>query len=149
MCIKFTKDDEKYGCFSNSYPCEVYFDGLTFKNSEAAWQAQKVQYADDKVKFTELDGDSARVKGNEVKLRGDWNDIKYMLMVDICFQKFCQNVDLCEILLSTGNEELVFDTTGLHDNLWGDCSCPECVNRYGNNLLGKALMEVRGLLGEL
>ena len=28
-------------------------------------------------------------------------------------------------------------------NTWGDCSCPKCKNITGQNLLGKALMDVR------
>lgn len=47
------------------------------------------------------------------------------------------------ILLSTEDEELVEDTTGWHDNIWGDCSCPKCQYIKGRNKLGKILMQVR------
>lgn len=54
-----------------------------------------------------------------------------------------QNVQLLNWLMLTGEEQLLENTTGWHDNTWGDCSCPKCKNITGQNLLGKALMEVR------
>ena len=84
--------------------------------------------------------------GRKVQLRHDWEEVKYRLMVDICYAKFTQNPELKEILLSTGDETLVENTTGWHDNIWGNCECPRCINKEGKNLLGKALMEVRELI---
>ena len=69
-------------------------------------------------------------------------------MVDVCYAKFTQNEDLKDILLSTGNEELCENTTGWHDNIWGNCECPKCKDIIGKNLLGKALMEVRDRIKE-
>lgn len=40
MAIKFSRKN-MYGCFSNFFKSSVTFDELTYKNSEAAWQAQK------------------------------------------------------------------------------------------------------------
>ena len=64
-------------------------------------------------------------------------------MVDVLIAKFSQNVQLLNWLMLTGEEQLLENTTGWHDNTWGDCSCPKCKNITGQNLLGKALMEVR------
>lgn len=64
-------------------------------------------------------------------------------MVEVLQAKFSQNPDLQEILKGTGEEELVENTTGWHDNIWGNCECEKCVGKPGKNLLGKALMEVR------
>lgn len=64
-------------------------------------------------------------------------------MIDVCYAKFFQNENLREILLSTGDELLMEDTTGWHDNEWGNCECQSCKNFQGKNLLGKALMVVR------
>lgn len=63
-------------------------------------------------------------------------------MVGVLICKF-GNPELRKILLSTGDEELVEDTTSWHDNIWGNCDCPRCRNIPGQNLLGKALMQVR------
>ena len=141
--IKFSKTSEKYGCFSNFFKCSVMYGGLEYKSSEAAWQAQKTINAEERVSFTSLEAGASKRKGRSVKLRTDWELVKYKLMVEICYAKFSQHPELAEILLSTGNEELVENTTGWHDNTWGNCECPRCVNKVGKNLLGKALMEVR------
>lgn len=64
-------------------------------------------------------------------------------MYKVVYAKFSKNENLRQILLSTEDEELVEDTTGWHDNIWGDCSCPKCQYIKGRNKLGKILMQVR------
>lgn len=141
--IKFSKVNSQYGCFSNFYLTDVEYDGLHFSNSEAAWQAQKCLYENTKLNFQTKTPSQAKMSGRRVKLRSDWEEVKYDLMVDVCYAKFSQHPELKQILLSTNDEILVEDTTGWHDNIWGSCSCPKCRNIVGKNLLGKALMEVR------
>ena len=141
--ISFTKYDELYGCFSNFYICNVTYDGVTYTNSEAAWQAQKVIDESKKYKFKDLNPSEAKRLGRKVELRQDWEDVKYDYMVDVLYHKFTQNQELGKILISTGNEYIEENTTGWHDNIWGNCDCPRCKNIKGQNLLGKALMEVR------
>lgn len=146
--IRFSKSSGKYGCFSNFYLCPVAFDGMNFSNSEAAWQSQKCVIISTKKNFEIKSPSQAKASGRRVKLREDWEDVKYQLMIDVCYAKFTQNPALKEILLSTGEEELIEDTTGWHDNIWGNCSCAKCMNIEGKNLLGKALMEVRKKIRE-
>jgi ribA/ribD-fused uncharacterized protein len=141
--ISFTKKNEKYACFSNFYKCKVIFDGLVFSSSEAAWQSQKTSHKIIRKIFQNKEPAEAKKLGRQVPLRSNWEDIKYQLMVDVCYAKFSQNNDLKQILLSTNQEELVENTTGWHDNIWGNCDCPRCQSIKGQNLLGKALMEVR------
>ena len=52
------------------------------------------------------------------------------------FEKFSQNEDIKKILLSTGDEELIENTSD--DYYWG-CG----TKGTGKNMLGKILMEVR------
>lgn len=143
MEIRFNKKSEKYGCFSNFYPCMVEFNGIKYKNSEAAWQSQKTIIKKERLIFTDMDGFQARKTGRNITLRKDWEDVKFNLMIEILKSKFVKNPKLGKILKSTGNNIIIEDTTGRHDNLWGDCLCPKCINIPGENLLGKALMEVR------
>ena len=76
-----------------------------------------------------------------------WDEKRYGVMVDILKIKF-QNSTLKEILLRTGNLELVEGSP--YDAIWGvklDWMSDEILDRNnwrGRNLLGKALMEVRG-----
>lgn len=143
MEIRFGKVREGYGCFSNFYVCKVEYDGITYKNSEAAWQAQKTLNLDKRIEFSKLSGTQAKTVGRKLTLREDWEQVKYDLMVDILRSKFSNNPKLKEILLGAEDAVLVEDTTGWHDNTWGDCTCAKCRSVVGKNLLGKALMEVR------
>lgn len=146
MEIRFRKTDKLYGCFSNFYPCKVEFNGVIYQNSEAAWQAQKTLAKHKQMEFASMNPSQAKRAGRSVNLRKDWESIKYKLMVNVLKAKFSQNKELGEILKATGNATIVEDTTGWHDNLWGSCSCPRCDCITGQNLLGKALMEVRSEL---
>ena len=141
IMIKFTKYG-RYGCFSNFYNTDVEFSGVHYTSAEAAFQAQKC--ADDSIKseFSSLTPSEAKRKGRHVPLRHNWEEDKYTIMVGVLICKF-GNPELRMILLSTGDEELVEDTTSWHDNIWGNCDCPRCRNIPGQNLLGKALMQVR------
>jgi predicted NAD-dependent protein-ADP-ribosyltransferase YbiA (DUF1768 family) len=60
--------------------------------------------------------------------------------------KFSQHPELQNILLETGDTYIEENTTGWHDNIWGNCHCPKCQKIKGQNLLGKALMDVREVL---
>ncbi len=141
--IKFSRAKNIYGCFSNFYNCLVIYDNLTYKSSEAAWQAQKTLDLEGRKVFINLSPSESKRLGRCIDLRSDWESVKYNLMVEVCYAKFSQHSELKEILLSTGDEELIEDTTGWHDNIWGNCECPKCIDKIGQNLLGKALMEVR------
>ena len=46
-------------------------------------------------------------------------------------------------LLETGSQEIIYDTSGSHDNVLGRCRCAECREKDFQNLYGKALMRVR------
>ncbi len=144
--IKFTKNDAKYACFSNFYPCDISFEGISYSSTEAVWQSLKTLDPDIRKRFSTYTAAGAKRMGRRVALRPDWEEVKYDLMVKVCYEKFTQNTDLGEILLSTKDEEIVENTTGWHDNIWGNCECERCRNKPGKNLLGKALMDVRVLL---
>ena len=143
MVIKFSRSSDKYGCFSNFTYCKVNFGGITYNSTEAAWQAQKTLNENERKQFATLNPSEAKKLGRKVNLRTDWEEVKYQLMVDVCYEKFKNSKKFREVLLSTENEEIIENTTGWHDNIWGNCECPKCINKPGRNLLGKALMEVR------
>ena len=141
--IKFSKSSSRYGFMSNFYECSIEFDGITYLSTEAAWQAQKTLDLSIRRKFSDISPRKAKSLGRNVDLRADWEEVKYDLMVAVLKAKFTQHGDLGAKLLSTGDEELMENTTGWHDNIWGNCDCERCKNIQGQNLLGKALMEVR------
>lgn len=141
--IKFSKTDKKYGCFSNFYPCLVEYEGLLYPNSECVWQSLKTEDYEIRKQFTAYSAAEAKKQGRRIALRKDWELVKYQFMLDICYAKFSQNENLKEILLSTGDQILVENTTGWHDNTWGNCECEKCKDKERLNMLGKALMDTR------
>lgn len=127
---------EEYYFLSNFYHVDVEYDGIVYKNTEAAFQAQKVLDDNEKLLFSDLYPREAKKLGRRVKLRKDWNDVKDNYMYEICKVKFTQHEDLAEKLLETGDEELVEGNTW-NDTYWGVC------NGKGKNQLGKTLMRIR------
>lgn len=109
---------------SNFYERPVTYDGITYKNNEAAFQAQKCISYEDRKQFSVLNASEAKRLGRKVSLRPDWESIKVDVMTDIVHAKFEQNKDLAEKLCNT-------DTAFLGN---------------GKNLLGHILMSERDYL---
>ncbi|KAI1957501.1 hypothetical protein LOZ58_005585 [Ophidiomyces ophidiicola] len=74
-----------------------------------------------------------------------WGKERFQIVVDGNYLKFTQNEDLRTQLLATGNRELV--EASPRDRIWGvgfgANNAGAMRARWGSNLLGKALMEVR------
>lgn len=138
----YFKNDTK---LSNYFLCNVEIDGLIYSSSEAAYHAQKFLDEDIKILMTKLTPDESKHVSRELSrfIRTDWEKVKYNVMKKIVFQKFIQNPNCLKELLDIKNMELVEDTTGWHDNVWGECTCEECKLIEHQNLLGKILIEVR------
>lgn len=128
------KFDGPYAFLSNFYESPVWVFGHHFKNSEAAFQAAKcLEHMD---KFSGLNPSEAKRLGRNVKIRPDWEDIKYRVMWAVCFAKFLQNQDLREKLICTGTAHLI------EGNTWGDKTWGICRGE-GKNWLGAILESVR------
>lgn len=128
----------KYYFLSNFYEVPVTYNGIPYKNNEAAFQAQKVSDFEKQKEFSHLNPSEAKRKGRRVKLRKDvdWDSVKTGFMREIVRAKFEQNEDLKQKLLATGDEHLEEGNTW-GDRIWGT------VNGVGENRLGKILMKVR------
>lgn len=126
----------KYYFLSNFYSAPVTYDGLTFQNNEAAFQAAKCINPELRKQFINLNPSEAKRSGRRVKLRSDWEQVKVGIMRDICKAKFEQNENLRQQLIATGSEPLEEGNTW-GDRIWGT------VDGVGQNHLGKILMEIR------
>lgn len=126
----------EYNYLSNFYDCKITYEGLTYKNSEAAYQAAKCLYSEDRIKFINLNSSEAKRLGRIIPLREDWENVKVQIMKDIIHCKFDQNPWHLAKLLETGDEYLEEGNTW-GDRVWGT------VHGQGKNLLGQILMEYR------
>ena len=131
----------KYYFLSNFFPAEVTYNGLTYQNNEAAFQAQKTLSKEERKSFTTLAPNIAKRKGRQASLRKDWEQVKDRIMEDIVRAKFSQNEGLKKQLLATGDAQLV-EGNSWNDRYWG------VDNRtgIGENHLGVILMKVRSEL---
>ena len=141
---------------SNWGPAEFDYKGNHFMNSEQAYMWEKADFFGDLTIANDiLSTDSpkdAKDLGRLVRNYNDeeWAKVRYKKMVEVCFAKFSQNPHRLETLLSTGERILV--EASPYDKVWGvgwHWTDPEILfeeNWRGQNLLGKALMEVRDKL---
>lgn len=131
-CINKFRDD--YYFLSNFYGCNITYNGITYRNNEAAFQAQKdIKRSEE---FANLSPASAKRLGRKVMLRRDWEEVKLDIMYELLKCKFDQNPSLKEKLINTGDRLLV-EGNDWHDTYWGVC------NGKGSNHLGKLLMKLR------
>ena len=133
---------DEYQFLSNFYNAEVVHEGITYRNSEAAFQAAKTKDFRLRREFSELNPSQAKLKGRHINLRPDWGQVKDNIMYEIVKDKFTRNPDLRSLLMKT-NTAILIEGNWWHDNYWGDCHCEKCLNKEGKNTLGKILMRVR------
>lgn len=127
-----------YDFLSNFFHATITWEGLTYLNSEAAFQAAKVLTDEERLPFTSLDPSSAKRMGRRVQLRSDWEEVKTTVMEEIVRAKFSQNPYLAGRLIATGEAELI------EGNRWGDkCWGMDLRSGKGENRLGKILMKIR------
>ena len=144
MCILFYKVEDEFGCFSNFAHYSFEANGKTWMTSEHYFQAQKFEGTEYEEIIRRLDNPMKAAKmgrNRSLPLRKNWEEIKDEVMRGAVFEKFVQNVEIKSILLSTGDQEIIENTTS--DYYWG------CGKKGdGKNMLGKILMEVRERLKE-
>jgi len=132
---------------SNFYPVTIEHQGIKYPSVEHYYVALKIKndqqidgryitYIDCREMIAKMT-DAAKVKqfGKILKIRKDWDDVKLDVMLWGIREKF-KNEDLRQLLMETGEEELV------EGNWWGD-KFWGVSNGEGENHLGKILMRVR------
>lgn len=143
--VRFFKDE--YEKFSNFYPVSIYYEGRNYPSVEHAFVAAKSQDEMFRKEISEMAADSAglaKSKGRYVKLRPNWDLMKYAIMKRFLMQKF--NYHEFKILLLSTGDCYIEEGNYWHDNLWGNCHCKKCKDIEGKNKLGKLLMKIRTLI---
>ncbi len=140
----YSTREQPYGCFSNFSAHGFELDGRWWPTSEHYFQAQKFVGTphEEAIRLAPTPKVAANM-GRERKrpLRADWEAVKDDVMRRAVRQKFERHAELREILLGTGDEEIVENAPG--DYYWG-CGA----DGTGKNVLGQILMETRSILRE-
>ena len=142
MPIYFYSTRDAYGCFSNFSAHGIELKGAWWPTSEHYFQAQKFAGTDheEAVRRAKTPKQAAEMGRDRARpLRPDWEQVKDDIMREAVRLKFLAHKDIQQILLGTGDEELIEATT--NDYYWG-CG----TNGTGKNMLGTILMEVRAEL---
>lgn len=129
----------KYNFLSNFYATPILYNDIEYPSVEHAYQAQKTTDYTKRYYISTLESSAdAKVEGNKLKVRDNWNDIKVGVMKDLLLIKFSQE-PLKTLLLNTGDDILI------EGNTWGDTFWG-VYNNQGINLLGILLMYTRHFL---
>lgn len=145
-------------CFSNWHhsPGQLTLRGLSFDHTEGAFMYLKARFFGDHevaaLAAHEPDPRKVKALGRQVKGYDDaaWTCVREGLMAYCNLLKYAQNAAMREELISTGSRILV--EASPYDRVWGvglaenDPLILDPANWRGTNLLGAALMTVRGLL---
>ncbi|CAF3796631.1 unnamed protein product, partial [Rotaria sp. Silwood1] len=136
--LYFYHHNDSFGEFSNFYPSSIELDGHTWPTTEHYFQAQK--FISDETHFHNVLQLPKPIEAlfysrkHQSAVRSDWAQMNDGIMLKACMAKFEQHLWLQELLLSTGNRQLIEHTT--KDSYGGDVG-----DGSGRNQLGISLMQ--------
>ena len=153
--IYFYGSKDKYDFMSNFYKTKFNdSNNISYSCSEQYFMYKKCLLFDS---TNQLLIDKILKENNPVKIKqygrkvgnfdeNIWNEKRYNIMVEGLKLKFSYNQDIKNKLIQTGNKTLY--EASKRDKIWGiGFNSTEAIfidkNKYGSNLLGKALMQVR------
>jgi ribA/ribD-fused uncharacterized protein len=143
--IRFFKVPDPWGYFSNFSRHPFLLDGKTWPSTEHYFQAQKFVITDPEWAHAIWSAPTPAISATMGRdrahpMRADWDQVKYYVMLLALWAKFTQHRDCDALLMATGWRDIIEDTGKGpdDDHIWGDGS-----TGTGQNLLGKALMELR------
>jgi len=129
---------------SNFYRFQFYYAGRSWATAEHAFQAEKTDNPDWKVRI-QLAGTpmAAKKLGRRAPMRPGWDLYgRHFAMRAIIATKFAPGLWTADRLVATGNAVLI-EGNNHHDNTWGACLCISCADVPKHNLLGYFLMQHR------
>jgi len=143
MAIRFLSRIAQWKDFSNLAPYPITLDGEVWKSTEHYYQFRKFENSDpeyaQKIKGAPTPRDAKVLSLQNTNYPPDWDSIKVDVLREAVKTKFESYPQLEELLLSTGEEELI--EANPEDYFWG-----EGKDGSGRNMMGQILMEVRAYL---
>jgi ribA/ribD-fused uncharacterized protein len=145
MTIRFFSKSETHREFSNFAPFPIDLDGKRWPTTEHYYQAQK--FTEPKLQATIRRAQKPTIAKSLAdkhrdKVRPDWDAIKDAVMERAVRRKFELHAALRELLLATGDEDIV--EAAPNDYYWG-----VGLDGTGQNKLGKIIERIRAELGAL
>lgn len=139
------------GYCSQWYPAKFVFKEVTYTSSEQWMMAMKAASMNDYLSYTKImnstDPQYMKQVGRNIKKYDDekWSKQRYDIVVFGNYLKFNQNHELREWLINT-KDQMIVEASPI-DKIWGIGLSVEDARGgkkwQGDNLLGKAIMEVR------
>jgi ribA/ribD-fused uncharacterized protein len=155
--IYFYGLNNEFGYMSNFYKTTfIDEDGIEFNCSEQYFMYNKCKVFDptnsELLEAILKEKSSAKIKkyGRQVENYDDkmWEQIRYNIMLCALRLKFNQNENIKQKLITT-NPKILYEASK-YDKIWGigfyDMDAINTDKKFGRNLLGKALMELRNEL---
>lgn len=132
----------EYRWLSNFAPVKITIEGITYPSVEHAYMSAKSDSKEWKIFCSDELNKPGFIKkeSRKIKLKDNWNNIKYNVMKECLEQKFNTN-PYKRLLIETGDEWLQ------EGNMWNDIYWGVCLKTFkGENNLGKLIMEIRETL---
>jgi len=145
-------------CLSQWYVCSFVINDIEYKSAEHYMMAQKAKlFGDNDILKKILNActpKEAKELGRKVQNFNaeTWDSKAYNIVVEGNFEKFRQNENLKNFLLST-NKDIIVEASP-YDKIWGiglaqdDPRAQDPLSWKGKNYLGFALMQVRDVLSK-
>ncbi|KAG6872693.1 hypothetical protein C0995_007575 [Termitomyces sp. Mi166 len=140
--ILFYNKNEPYYEFTNFSDHPINYNGHYYKTSEHLFQSLKFLDTKPHIAMQIRRVNTAReafniAQANKQYQRPDWLQVNIAMMDLTLLHKFRQHRNLKDMLLATGDAELIENSP--LDSFWGNGA-----DKLGRNELGKALMRLRG-----
>lgn len=154
--IYFWKPSDRYGIFSQWYKSDFKdINDIKYNCAEQFMMYQKaILFGDNGVAneiLNETDPKNIKALGRKIKNfnQQEWDENKFEIVIAGNLYKFTQNNTLRDILLNT-KDEIIAEASPF-DKIWGigidEKAAESGAEWQGENLLGKALMVVRDIIG--
>lgn len=144
MAIYFYKQYGPLGYLANYSEHGFYKSGKYWPTAEHYFQAQKFfdETIKERIRLAKTPKEASTIgRDRSLPIRKDWEQVKQSIMLETVLLKFRANPDILKLLIETGDEELIENTT--KESYWG-CG----PNKEGENNYGKILAKARSILKE-